>query len=220
MPSVKLTYAVIFLLCLLVGCTQSLIAPIEDARTTSDRTEDAGNVESTDGSESREETIALLTEVPHSAHGFLYTGLQTYPEPWGYSLRYQHHQLSHTHADIYIYPVPESINLQSHKRVILEMATQSLQEIDFATQQGSYSEYQLLRNSSFELEGHFVTRSDLFLVRQNLAVYSMLFLTEKEGRLIKARITVPDNEANRNDPQWQAFVEEIFTAIIENIHLT
>jgi len=186
----------------MAGCTQNVMEPV-----------DQNNQSIVENKEAEQ----LLEVVPHQLHGFVYTTTQTYPEPWGYSFRFIHESNPRIHADIYVYPVPENLNLIDSKRIVLEMASQSLQEIDEAAKQGSYSDYQLIRNSSIEINGHFVTRSDIYLIRSNLAVYSLLFLTESKGTLIKARISMPDNETNRSGSQWEEFVREMFSAILIHI---
>lgn len=164
--------------------------------------------------------LPILDVLPKHIQGFSYVGTKTYPEPWGYSLRYQLDGSQYTHADLYIYPVPKELAGQKHKDVIGRMKDQAIEEIGYAKEKGMYSEYRVMKNSSFNINGKFVSRTDIHLIKGNLVAYSLLFLTESDGKLIKVRMTMPDSEEVRRSDTWQKFVDKAFATVIKNIEKT
>ena len=161
--------------------------------------------------------IEILNLIPKDVEGFVYKGAKAYPDPWGYSMRYQLKRNRLVYSDVYVYPVPNTAAGIGSDAIAKRMAELALSEIDLAKEKGFYSEYEIIESREFDLKGRPVSRSDLYLVKNNLESFSLLFLTESRGMLIKARMTMPDNEANRNSETWQRFVEEVFGVIIENI---
>lgn len=167
--------------------------------------------------ESNENTFAIVDVLPTEIEGFVYRGAKSYPDPWGYSLRYQFEKNHVTYADVYIYPVPKGMEGRSHEGIVAAMSNQAIEEIGYATEQGAYSEYNVIENRSFKVSARQVIRTDVLLVKNNLESYSLLFITESNAKLIKVRMTMADNESNRKNGTWQKFVESIFTTIIDNI---
>lgn len=164
-----------------------------------------------------EKHAALLDVLPRHIQGFTYEGVREYPDPWGYSLRYRSDSSRRTYADIYIYPVPGNATNLSQKKVVTDMTNEALWEIKVAKEKGAYSDYKIIHSAAFEIDGNFTSRVDLQLVSNNLVLYSLLYVTERNGKLIKARISMPDNDANRGNKLWQEFVEQTFQVIIQNI---
>lgn len=159
----------------------------------------------------------IMEVLPDSIEGFSYVGSATYPQPWGYSLRYRSGASRWTHSDIYIYPAPKADKPQSHQELVVGMTRQALEEIDYAKQRGAYSSFQILDQRKFTLNGKMATRIDMVLVKDNLVSYSLLYVTESQGKLLKVRMTMPDNEANRNNARWQRFAETVFNTIMANM---
>jgi hypothetical protein len=164
-----------------------------------------------------EERFQIQNVLPVSIEGFSYQGAIAYPDPWGYSLRYEYGENHMVYSDIYIYPVPSEMAKYNQNEIVNGMTNAALREIDLLKQRGAYSEFEVVGTTTTHLLGEYLKRVDIYLVKHNLASYSLLFLTEKDGKLIKARMTMPDNEANRNNVTWQKFINEIFSIIIENI---
>ena len=163
------------------------------------------------------EHFQILDVLPNNIEGFLYQGSTTYPDPWGYSLRYTYSKSNMVYSDIYIYPVPEEARKYSQKEIVNGMTDAALSEIELVKKRGAYSEFEIIEKSTSRLLGDYLTRVDIYLVKHNLASYSLLFLTERDGKLIKARMTMPDNEFNRNSVTWQKFIYKVFSNILENI---
>ncbi len=163
------------------------------------------------------EKLEILDALPREIEGFIYRGAKSYPDPWGYSLRYQLERNQLTYSDVFIYPVPGEAEGYGQKEVVISMSNQALKEIDIAKEQGLYSKYSVINRRTFEINGNFTIRIDIFLVKSNLESYSLLFLTESNGKLIKVRMTMADNESNRNNTAWQKFAVKVITTIFNNI---
>lgn len=161
--------------------------------------------------------IEIVHHVPEESHGFVYQSIKAYPDPWGYSMRYKYKTSEWIHSDIYVYPVPAGTAGHTSEDITKEMAKQALEEIDLATEKGFYANNKVLGSKEFYLKGQYINRTELYVLRQNLETFSLLFITEVQGKLIKARVTMPDNPANRNSERWQRFVSDVFAAIIDNI---
>ena len=159
----------------------------------------------------------ILQVLPAEIDGFAYQSAKTYPTPWGYSLRYRLIDNPLVYADVFVYPVPRKIENLDHTERVKAMTDQALVEIRSATEQGDYSEVRLLDGQEFRILSAYTTRIDLYLVKDNLESFSLLFLTESNDKLLKVRMTMPDNYSNRNNENWQRFVESAFTVILENI---
>jgi hypothetical protein len=167
--------------------------------------------------ESSENTFSIVAVLPSNIEGFVFQSVKKYPDPWGYSLRYEFEANNITYADVYIYPVQKGEEGRSHENIVDTMYNQSIAEIRYATQQGGYSEYSIIKNKSFRVSARKVIRADVFLVKNNLESYSLVFVTESNSKLMKVRMTMTDNESNRKNDNWQRFVESIYAIIINNI---
>ena len=161
--------------------------------------------------------VKLLDVLPDNIEGFLYQDSTTYPDPWGYSLRYAYSENSRVYSDIYIYPVPKEMREYSQEEIVNGMTNAALREIELVKQRGAYSEFQIIEADASHMLGEYLTRVEMYLVKNNLASYSLLFLTERDGRLIKVRMTMPDNESNRKSATWQKFINTILSGILKNI---
>ncbi len=163
----------------------------------------------------------LIMEIlPEQIDDFHYMGTHYYPEPWGYSLRYQYKHSYSIYSDIYIYPTPEAIKGDPHKDVVTRMSLQAIREIEHAQEKGMYSEFEIISSASYEQGSSIVSRADIYLVKDNMESYSLIYLTEYKGKIIKARFVMPDSDSNRNQEAWQSFVQTIFSTIKQNIDIT
>ena len=88
-------------------------------------------------------------------------------------------------ADIYSYPVPTDLAHLSHKDRIKEVMKRSFEEIEVLKAQGLYAEIEVLNKHVFELRDQVTERMDMRVVFNNIPIdlYSLLFLTEKNGDL-------------------------------------
>lgn len=162
----------------------------------------------------------ILELIPKNVEGFRYVDYYEYPEPYGYSLRYLYEKNNMVHSDVYLYPSGIDSKLYSHKEIVLGMTDILMNEFDITVKKGMYSEFRAIKSSSFSVLDKIVTRNDLYLVRDNLETYSLLFLTESNGRMIKIRMSMPNNTHNRKSTNWQKFANQIIRFILENIEKT
>lgn len=158
----------------------------------------------------------IVSVLPRMIEGYSYMGSYVYPkEEYGYSIRYT--LGSNNHADIYIYPVPEQLKKFSHNDIVFGMTGNAISEIALAQEKGFYHEFEILNKSAADNAGLILSKVEAKLVKNNLVSYTILYLTENGGKLIKARITMPDNEGNRSNNKWDDFIGEIFGFILSNI---
>lgn len=160
---------------------------------------------------------AILDILPKEIEGFSFVDTKTYPDPLGYSLRYRNNKNQLTYADIYIYPIPKEAIGLSHKELVLLATKLAFRDIEYVKKKGSYSRYDIISNDSFGLLGKTTVHAEISILKDNLVLYSLLYVTESNGKWIKARLTMPDNEANRNNETWHKFVTETFSIILQNI---
>jgi hypothetical protein len=163
------------------------------------------------------EHYPILDVLPRRIEGFTYEGSSTYPDPLGYSLRYQNDNNLHAFADIYLYPAPPGAASFTHEEIVVGVTNEALQEIDYFKQRGLYSEFKIISSGTFEIQGKTVSRVEIHLVKNNLVLYSLLYVTESDGKLIKARMSMPNNDANRTNEAWTRFIKSAFATIINNI---
>jgi hypothetical protein len=163
------------------------------------------------------ERYPILEVLPRHIEGFSYKGMRVYPDPWGYSLRYGNDSNQGVYADIYLYPVPQELRGREQEDIVMNKTNEALEEIDYFKRKGVYSAFEVISRDAFEILGNKTSEVEIQLVRDNLALYSLLFVTESKGKLIKARMTMPNNEANNGSEAWKRFVESVFTVILNNI---
>ncbi len=159
----------------------------------------------------------ILQRLPSNIDGFLYRGARNYPASLGYSLRYRHGEIPDVDAEVLVSPVPQEAVAYSHIERVDLMSMRALREIQTARARGVYADYSIIRSGSFEIDGSYATRTDIALLRDEFASVALLFLTEREGRLLTLRMTMPDNYSNRHHDNWQQFAETVFGLILENI---
>lgn len=177
----------------------------------------SANMENQTRQSTDDETYEILQVLPKTIEGFNYVNAHTYPEPWGYSLRYVYQGNQQIHSDIYIYPVPEGALKYQHKDIVAGMTSQALREIEIAMNKGMYSDFNIINKRAFKIQDNITTRVDVQLVRNNWEMFSLLFVTERNGTVLKARMTMPYNELNKNNEAWQKFVEQAFSIILGNL---
>ena len=84
-------------------------------------------------------------------------------------------------------------------------------------QSGAYSNVVELSNETANVDGLIIVRCKLSMLRENLKIVSYLYVTEHKGKLLKIRITLPDNEINRSREDIENFAIEMFINIMDNI---
>ena len=167
--------------------------------------------------DSANEQPGIVELLPKELHNYSYVGQHNYGGNLGYSLRYAKSSEYKHYADIYIWPAPKEASEYPHKIVVESVTEASLGDIYAAQEQGAYDNLALLEGLIYDTDGQILTMHKLSMLKGNLKSISYLFVTEYKGKLLKARVTLPDNEANRAREDVQEFVVELINTIIENI---
>ena len=153
---------------------------------------------------------ALVDALPKSFRSFDYTGYKPFEDGSdGYSVRYANLRKRRI-ADLYVYPVAdENVDLD-HNQLVLGSTRATLLAIGEATRQGHYDNFNVV-NAATRAQGiRTVARIQATYLRQNLASYTLVYQTEHAGTLLKIRVTMPDNETNRNSDEWDKLADTLF----------
>lgn len=163
------------------------------------------------------EEPALYKTLPESVESFDLQGFKHFEDgSGGYSVRYSNQQKRRI-ADIYIYPVAqENVNLE-HTQLVLGSTRATLMAIGEATRQGHYANFNVINAATRAQGARTVARVQATYLRQNLASYTLVYQTEHEGTLLKIRVTMPDNEVNRLNSEWDTFADTMFKRLIEGL---
>ncbi len=159
----------------------------------------------------------IVSHLPHRIQSYEYSGFTEYGSGLGYSLRYIKKGFKGNYADVYIWPVPKDARQYSHEEIVYAVTNGSLQDIYNMQDRGVYEKVELIDRLAYGSSEQLVTMHQLVMLRENRKTLSFLYLTEYQGRLLKARVSLPDNDANRSSDEVRQFVSEIFNRIIENI---
>jgi hypothetical protein len=137
----------------------------------------------------------------------------------GYSIRYSNERKQRL-ADLYIYDVAEENASLDHKQLVLGSTKATMDAIGAAAKQGHYANYSVL-NAAMHAQGlRTVARVQATYLRQNLASYTLVYQTEYKGTLLKIRVTMPDNDSNRNSREWDLFTDTVFQSVISELDST
>lgn len=163
------------------------------------------------------EEPALYKTLPESVESFDLQGFKHFDDgSGGYSVRYSNEQKRRI-ADIYIYPVAqENVNLE-HTQLVLGSTRATLMAIGEATKQGHYANFNVINAATRAQGARTVARVQATYLRQNLASYTLVYQTEHDGTLLKIRVTMPDNEVNRLNSEWDTFADTMFKQLIESL---
>lgn len=164
---------------------------------------------------------ALLQALPASYEGYDYRGYKVYPtEALGYSVRYAKRDEPFHYADIYIYPVPAGSSQASQRDSVMAATRASAGEIEEAGRQGYYSQIKVLGGAMLTHQGDVMTRSEFAYVysRNNLRIYSLLYLTESGGTLIKARVSMPYDQQRLEHADEDRFLAHLFGIIKKELN--
>lgn len=189
---------------LLISCSQLQTERQSQAAQTPDNQE----------AEQIEPAVARL--LPESYLGFEYAGFYVFPQPeMGYALRYYFSR--YNYADIFVYPVPRSILDNSHRDIVFTMASSTNYEIRRLQASTYQRPFETLDETLLEIDGSLIAKMSGAFLQNNLQSFTLTYLSERDKVLMKARITMPDNERNRQSKTWDNFVTHIFTLISSNL---
>ena len=160
---------------------------------------------------------SLVASLPESVGSFDYEGYRYFgDESGGFSIRYGNARKRRV-ADVYVYPVsPENAEL-GHERLVMGSTRATMRAIGEAVRQGTYSNFAVLTAATRARGVRTVARVQATYLRQNLASYTLLYQSEHDGTLMKIRVSMPDNDANRANAEWDLFAERLFGLIIADL---
>ncbi len=160
---------------------------------------------------------ALIEALPDSMQSFELQGYKYFKDSsGGYSVRYANLPKRRI-ADVYIYPVAEENSELAHDQLVLGSTRATIQAIGEAARQGHYANFNVVNAGTQAYGMRTVARVKATYLRQNLASFTLVYQTEYKGTLVKIRVSMPDNESNRDNEEWDAFAEEMFSTIIAEL---
>jgi len=159
----------------------------------------------------------LVETLPASVGSFAYEGFRHFEDDsGGYSLRFANKR-KHRVADVYVYPVAEENRALDHERLVLGSTRATMEAIGEAVRRGLYTNFNVI-NAATRARGIRTTaRVQATYLRRNLASYTLLYQTEHDGTLVKIRLSMPDNESNRGNAEWDRFAERMFELIVDEL---
>ena len=160
---------------------------------------------------------AAIEALPASIASFDYDGYRRFDDGSnGYSVRYANAPKKRL-ADVYIYPVAEENAELEHEALVLGSTRATLQAIGEAVNQGLYANFAVLDAATRTQGLRTTARVQATYLRDNLASYTLLYQTEHDGTLMKIRLSMPDNESNRANGEWDAFAARVFEVLIDDL---
>lgn len=159
---------------------------------------------------------ALMHKLPKTVRSFNMLGYKYFNDGSGYSIRYSNERKQRL-ADVYIYEVAEENTSLNHEQLVLGSTRATMDAISAAAEQGHYANFNVLDAATQAQGVRTVARVQATYVRQNLASYTLVYQTEHKGTLLKIRVTMPDNDSNRNSGEWDLFTETVFQSVISEL---
>lgn len=160
---------------------------------------------------------AIVKLLPVQITNYKYSGYRLYGKGLGYSLRYKFQNENYHFADIYIWPAPERAKKYSHKEIVYGVTDSGIRDIYSMQEKGHYNNVKILEKRAYTNKNNTLTMHKITMLRGNVESLSFLYVTEFNGILLKARISMPDNTTNRGRKDIKEFAIEIFNKIIKNI---
>ncbi|ASJ75240.1 hypothetical protein [Granulosicoccus antarcticus] len=160
---------------------------------------------------------ALIEVLPDTLQSFDLQGYKYFQDSsGGYSVRYANLPKRRI-ADVYIYPVADENIELAHDQLVLGSTRATIQAIGEAARQGHYANFNVVNAGTQAYGVRTVARVQATYLRQNLASMTLVYQTEYKGTLVKIRVSMPDNESNRNSQEWDDFAENMFSTIITQL---
>lgn len=168
---------------------------------------------------SKLEEPALVRAMPESVQSFERRGYKFFNDGSGYSIRYANERKQRL-ADLYIYQVADENASLDHEQLVLGSTRATMDAISAAAQQGHYANFNVVDAVTHSQGLRTIARVQATYLRQNLASYTLVYQTEHKGTLLKVRVTMPDNDSNRNSDEWDRFTDTVFKAVIDDLDNT
>ncbi len=159
----------------------------------------------------------LIAELPANILSFDFQGFKFFDNAGdGYTVRYSNSRKQRL-ADVYIYAVAEDNQQLNHDQLVLGSTRATMQAISEAVRQGVYANFNVIGAATHTRGMRTVARVEATYLRQNLASYTLVYQSEYNGTLMKIRMSMPDNESNRANGEWDHFASQVFDLIVTDI---
>jgi len=159
----------------------------------------------------------LVESLPDEVGSFDYEGYRYFEvSSAGYAVRYSNPR-KHRIADIYIYPVAKQNEELEHDDLVMGSTRATIQAIGDAVKQGIYSDFNVIGAATQARGFRTVARVEATYLRENLASYTLVYQTEYDGTLLKIRMSMPDNDSNRANGEWDEFANTMFNKLVEEL---
>ena len=160
---------------------------------------------------------SIISKMPEQLESFDYQGYRYFDETTdGFTLRYSNIG-KHRLADVFIYPVSKENQSLPHDQLVMGSTRATIQAIGSAVKAGQYANFNVIGAATQARGIRTVARVEATYLRENLASYTLVYQTEYDGTLVKVRVSMPDNDANRESKEWDRFASTVFDAIIGHI---
>jgi len=165
------------------------------------------------------EAPAMMYKLPKAVESFEMQGFKYFNDGSGFSIRYSNENKKRL-ADVYIYDVAVENESLDHEQLVLGSTRATMDAIAAAAEQGHYANFNVLDAATLALGLRTVARVQATYLRENLASYTLVYQTEYKGTLLKIRVTMPDNDSNRNSNEWDQFTDTVFQSVISELYST
>ena len=160
---------------------------------------------------------SIISVMPEQLESFDYQGYRYFDKSSdGFTMRYSNLG-KHRLADVFIYPVSKENQELPHDQLVMGSTRATIQAIGSAVKTGQYANFNVIGAATKARGIRTVARVEATYLRENLASYTLVYQTEYDGTLIKVRVSMPDNTANRSSEEWDRFASSVFDTIIDNI---
>lgn len=159
----------------------------------------------------------LVASLPTSVESFELSGAKAFStDEDGVTVRYANPR-KHRRADVFIYPVAENNRSLEHPELVMGSTQATMRAIAQAVQQGVYHNLNVI-DAATKVNGiRTIARVQATYLRENLASYTLVYQTEHDGTMVKIRVTMPDNESNRESREWDRFADEVLQAVTKHL---
>lgn len=146
---------------------------------------------------------------------YVYNSYHVYPPGLGLSVRYNNLYQENHYADVYVWPVPNEMVDQSHEELIKIFAEGAISAVFSYEKQGAYSQVKVVSSQSYRHGGLTISEHQLSYFNGEADVLSYLFMSESNGELLKARVSLDNTARNKERTEVREFVNRIFSEIVK-----
>jgi len=160
---------------------------------------------------------SVISAMPDQLESFNYQGYRYFDETSdGFTMRYSN-MGKHRLADVFVYPVAKENQSLPHDQLVMGSTRATIEAIGSAVKTGQYANFNVIGAATRARGIRTIARVEATYLRENLASYTLVYQTEYDGTLVKVRISMPDNEANRVSKEWDRFASSLFDTVIGHI---